>query len=211
MSDFKMGWDKLRKFLSAPHAWTGTQTFTTLKADHIQENTGSHGVVVDNNLNVGSTTAGKNETIYATHTPIFTFDEANINEDDATWTMTGTGPLVHVTGNTTTVTLTTTEAIVAGTTYKVTMAGTGGGATATYSLGGVSGTTIAASGTIAISDYITAANTSALQISPSNTCTVSITSITIKKLPDATGDLTVEGNLNAKSPIFANHIYIRCQ
>lgn len=27
MSDFKMGWDKLRKFLSTPHSWTGTQTF----------------------------------------------------------------------------------------------------------------------------------------------------------------------------------------
>jgi hypothetical protein len=177
---------------------------TTLKADHIQENTGSHGVVIDNNVEVGSAAAGKNETIYATRTPIFTFDEANINEDDATWTMTGTGPLVHVTGNATTVTLTTTEAIEVGRTYKVTIAGTGGGATASYSLGGVSGTTIAASGTIAISDYITAANTGALIITPSSTCTVSITSIAIEKLPDATGDLTVEGNLNVKSPATFN-------
>jgi hypothetical protein len=143
--------------------------------------------------NVGSTTAGKNLTVNATGTSIFTFDEANINEDDVTWTMTGSGALVHITGNTTAVTLTTTEAIVANTTYKVTITGTGGGATASYTLGGVSGASIAASGAIAIADYITANTTGALVITPSSTCTVSITNITIEKLPNATGDITSYG------------------
>lgn len=38
MADFKMGWDKLRKFLSAPHLWTGKQTFSDI------EIVGSYGV-----------------------------------------------------------------------------------------------------------------------------------------------------------------------
>jgi len=143
-----------------------------------------------------------NVAIDATYTSIHTFHEDNWNEDDATWTMVTTGPLGHVTGNTTTVTATNTEAIVAGVTYKVTITGTGGGATATYTLGGITGTTIAASGAIAITDYITASTTASMIITPSNTCTVSITSITIEKLTDATGDLTVDGNLIVRSPVY---------
>lgn len=154
-------------------------------------------------VSVGSNTAGKNFTTKATLTSIHTFDEANWNEDDATWTMTGTGPLVHVTGNTTTVTATNTEAIVANTTYKVTITGTGGGGTATYTLGGVTGTTIAASGAIAITDWITASTTASLIITPASACTVSITSITIEKATDATGDVTVEGDLFIGSRIKA--------
>ena len=137
----------------------------------------------------------------ATKTSIFTHTAANYNEDGATWTITGTGPLVHVTGNTTTLTLTTTEAIVAGTTYKVTVTGTGGGATATYTLGGVQGTTIAASGAIAIEDYLIAATTASLIITPATGCTVSITSITVEKLTDATGDATIASDLYVTSQI----------
>jgi hypothetical protein len=165
----------------------GAGTFTTL--------------TTTGDTNIGSTTAGKNLTVNATRTSIFTFDEANVNEDDATWTMTGTGPLVHVTGNTTALTATTTEAIVAGTTYRVTITGTGGTATASYTLGGVYGTSLADSGAIAIEDFITASTTGALIITPSNTCTVSITSITVEKLTDATGDLTVDGNIVARSQV----------
>ncbi len=132
---------------------------------------------------------------------IHTFTDANWNDDDVTWTMTGTGPLVHVTGNTTSVTATTSEAIVAGTTYKVTITGTGGGDTASYTLGAVAGTMIAASGTIAITDWITASTSGALIITPASTCTVSISSVTVQKLEAATGDLTVDGNLTVHSPV----------
>ena len=187
----KFGWDKLKRFTASPGAIGSTTpaagTFTTLQT------TG--------NETVGLTTAGANLTVNATRTSIFTHDAANYNEDGATWTITDAGPLVHVTGNTTAVTGTGTEAIVAGTTYRVTITGTGGGATASYTLGGVTGTTIAASGAIAIEDFITASTTGALIITPSNTCTVSITSITIKKLTDATGDLTVDGDLRVRSQI----------
>lgn len=141
-----------------------------------------------------------NMAIPAADTDIHVFTDASWDDDDLTWTMTGTGPLVHVTGNTTAVTATNTEAIVAGTTYKVTITGTGGTATATYTLGGVTGTTIAASGAIAITDYITASTTASMIITPANTCTVSISAITIEKLTNATGDLTVDGNLTIRSP-----------
>ena len=148
-----------------------------------------------------------NTTISADLTSIHTFTSANWNEDGATWTMAASGPLVHVTGNTTAVTATLTEAVVAGTTYKVTITGTGGGGTATYTFGGVTGTTIAASGAIAITDYITASTTGVMIITPASACTVSITSITVEKLTDATGDLTVDGNLTVRSPAtFRSHI-----
>lgn len=152
-------------------------------------------------LEVGSATTGGNVAINATLTSIFTHDAANYNEDGATWTITGTGPLVHVAGNTTTLTATPSSAIVVGTTYKVTITGTGGGGTAPYTLGGVSGSSIAASGAIAIEDYITAGTTANLIITPASACTVSITSITIKALTNATGDLTVDGNIIARSQI----------
>lgn len=160
-------------------------------------------VKIPNSVEIGSTTAGKNLTVYATRTSIHTFDAANWNEDGATWTMTGTGPLVHVNGNTTTVTATNTEAIVAGTTYRVTITGTGGGGTATYTLGGVYGTTIASSGAIAIEDFITASTTASMIITPASASTISITSITIEKLTDNTGDVTVGGNLKVRSQILA--------
>jgi hypothetical protein len=151
-------------------------------------------------VGIGSTSAGKNLTVNATlGSELLTWNESSFNEDDATWTMTGTGALVHVTGNTTTVTGT--VSITAGTTYAVTFAGTGGGGTATYTLGGVTGTTIAASGAIAFTDYITASTTGALIITPASACTVSITSISVKALTDATGDATVDGNLTVRSQI----------
>ena len=123
----------------------------------------------------------------------------------STWTMAASGPLVHVTGNTTTVTATLTEApiITTPTTYKITITGTQTtGGTAAYTFGGVSGTTIAATaGAFTNTDYITALNTTSLIITPASACVVSISAITIEKLTDATGDLTVEGKLIAHSSL----------
>jgi len=151
---------------------------------------------------VGTTAAGANQTINATLTTTLAHNATYFNATGA-WTMTTTGPLVHVTGNTTAVTGTPSPAIVAGTTYKVTIAGTGGTATATYTLGGVTGTTIPSAATpFTITDYITANTTGALIITPANTCTVSLTSVTVEALTDATGDLTVMGDLRVRSSIF---------
>ncbi len=163
----------------------------------------------DKKLYVGNGTAsvesvqGINMSLISLHT----FTDANWNDDDATWTMSGTGPLVHVTGNTTTVTATTSEAIAAGTTYKVTISGTGGGNTASYTLGGVAGTAIAASGTIAITDWITASTSGSLIITPTSTCTVSVTNVDIQKY----GTLTVSGlttdDLITKGPWVDPRVY----
>lgn len=152
-------------------------------------------------ISVGTTAAGRNLTVNATRTSIFTHDAANYLEDGATWTIAGTGPLAHVAGNTTALTAATTEAIVAGAAYRVTITGTGGGGVANYTLGGVSGTEIAASGAIAIEDYIVASTTGAFIITPASACTVSITSITIEKLTDTTGDITAHGNIISKRQI----------
>ncbi len=152
-----------------------------------------------------NSTFNGNKTIQATYSSIHTFTNANWDEDAATWTMAASGPLVHVAGNTTAVTATLTEAVDATTpaTYRIRIAGTGGGGTATYTFGGVTGTTIAASGAIAIEDYITAITTDVMVITPASACTVSITSITIEKLTATTGDLVVDGNLTVRSPLLA--------
>ena len=183
--------------LAAPGAIGGTTpaagTFTTL------DTTGD--------ANIGTTAAGKNLTVNATRgAELITWTDAGWNEDGSTWTFAG-GVLTHVTGNTTAVTATLTAAIEVGKTYEVTIVGTGGGATATYTLGSVTGTTIAASGAIAITDYITATTTGSLIITPANTNTVAITSISIKAFTDATGDLTVDGNIVARSPFLAGRGY----
>lgn len=136
-----------------------------------------------------------------TGTELVDFTPTGWNEDASTWTMGATGPLDHVTGNTTTVTATLGAAIVAGTTYKVVMAGTGGGDTATYTLGGVAGTTIAASGAIAFTDYITATTTGSLIITPTSTCTVSMTSISVR----ACTKIAMSGLTASPTTWMANH------
>jgi hypothetical protein len=155
---------------------------------------------ISHNLAIGSTTAGKNLTVNATlGAELITWTDAEWDEDGVTWTF-AAGVLTHVTGNATTVTAAGITCVV-GTTYKVTITGTGGGGTATYTLGGVTGTTIAASGAIAITDYITASTTASLIITPATACTVAITNISVKALTDATGDLTVDRNTTFNSPI----------
>jgi len=187
--------------LAAPGAIGETTPATSLKtmilyADHIAEVTGLHNIIFDNSVEIGSTIAGHNLTVNATlGTELVDFTPAGWNEDGVKWTMGATGPLAHTNSDTTAVTATLGAAIVAGTTYQVTIAGTGGGGTATYTLGGVTGTTIAASGSIAITDYITASTTGSFIITPTAACTVSITSISVKALMDRTGDVTVMGSL----------------
>ncbi len=90
--------------------------------------------------------------------------------------------------------------IVAGVTYKVgiTLSAWSVGS-ATYTLGGVSGQSLEAATTY--TDYITASTTGKLIITPTNTSRFTISVISIKALTDATGDLTVDGNLTIKSPI----------
>jgi len=182
---------------------SGTITGANITDTPISGSTGSFTTLsTTDNATIGSATAGKNLTVNATlGTELVDFTPAGWNEDASTWTMGATGPLVHVAGNTTAVTATLGAAIVAGTTYKVVIKGTGGGGTATYTLGGVTGTTIAASGAIEITDYITASTTGSLIITTASACTVSITSISVKALTDATGDVTIEGNLVVKSPV----------
>ncbi len=159
-------------------------------------------------ITIGNSTAGHNLAIYGTlGTELVTWSIAGWNEDGVTWTF-AAATLTHVTGNTTAVTATLTAGVTAGVTYKVVIVGTGGGATATYTLGGTTGSTIPASGAISITDYITANATlaagAAFVITPANTCTVAITSISIKALTNATGDLLTEGNLTVGSPATFN-------
>jgi len=153
-------------------------------------------------LNADSTTDLIKRNITAKATPgteLITWTDAGWNEDGATWTF-AASTLTHVTGNVTAVTGTVTGALAVGTTYRVIITGTGGTATATYTLGGCTGTTIAASGAIAIEDYLTATADSELVITPANTCTVALTLVSVKALTDATGDATIQGNLNVYSP-----------
>jgi hypothetical protein len=91
---------------------------------------------------------------------------------------------------------------VAGTTYEITI--TVGALTvasgATYTFGSTVGTRLNAAGTY--TDRITAITTTNLTITPAATATrFTIAAISVKALTDATGDLTVQGNLRAYSPI----------
>ena len=159
------------------------------------------GGTLTGDVTIGSTSAGKSTIINATRTPIHTFTSTNWNEDGATWTMAAAGPLVHITGNTTAVTATLTEAIVAGTKYRVSILGTGGGDSATYTLGGVTGSIIPATGAININDVIVASTNGSLIITPYNVCTASFTSIAVEKIISGTGDTTVYGHLNVANSI----------
>lgn len=131
-------------------------------------------------LNFSTLTSGSFEVVTLDR---LIWDASSWNPVTTTWTMVTTGPLVHITGNTIPVTATLTMATVIGTIYEVTITGTGGGDTATYTLGGQVGSTIPAGGAIAITDYLTAsAASSSLVITPTNTCTVSLTLVRVKAL-----------------------------
>lgn len=119
----------------------------------------------------------------------------------AGWDTSVAGTLNKNADGTTACSPTTPIVAVVGTTYKITI--TVGAVTvatsSTYSLGGTTGTSIAAATTY--TDYLTAATTATfiLTASPTNS-RFTVTAVSIKALTDATGDLTVEGNLIVRSP-----------
>jgi len=189
--------------MASPGAIGGTTpaagTFTTLNADHIGENTGSHGVVIDNNVDVGSTTAGKNVTINSSlPTEMAPALEA------ANWTATdgwsaGSGVLTKVAGTGTgTATPSGTFTVTAGRRYQVTIVCSAVSGTLTYTLGGVTGTTITAT---TITDNIIAATTDKIIFSGGAAVTTTITSISVKEATPSTGDLTVGGKTTFKNGI----------
>jgi len=158
-------------------------------------------------VDIGSTSAGKNLNVNATlGTEKITWTALGWDEGGVEWTVAGT-PIVitHATGNTTALTSTLASAIVAGVTYKIVITYTQVAGTCIYTLGGVTGSSIATSATsTSITDYITAATTGQMIITPLTTSNIVISSISIKALTDATGDLTVDGNLTVRSPVTFN-------
>ena len=98
-------------------------------------------------------------------------------------------------------------AIVVGVTYKVVITPNITVETFSYTLGGVLGSSIV--GASVIIDYITAITTGNLIITPTNLSRGTVT-VSWKALTNVTGDLTVEGNLNIRSPsTFDSQITLR--
>jgi hypothetical protein len=113
----------------------------------------------------------------------------------------GTGKAAKAADGTGTLTQAVAIAAVVGTTYKITyqvLDVTVDGVTLTY--GGVSDVTKLADGTYTF--YVTAITTGSLILTPSsNGSRFSIDNVSVKALTDATGDLTVDGNLEVRSPV----------
>lgn len=151
---------------------------------------------------IGTTAAGGNLVVNATlGTELITAPMVT-----GGWTMTDgwsiTAGTLSRAGGTTTGTATAvsgmTSAATAGVTYKVVIVCSAAANSPTYTLGGVTGTTITAA---TITNYITAATTAKIIFSGGSTATATITSVSVKALTDATGDVTVYGNLKVGSPI----------
>ncbi len=157
-------------------------------------------------LTIGLSTSGKNLSTVATlGTEKITWTATGWNEDAHEWTVAGTPVVItHVVGggdHTAALTSTLASAIVANTTYKVVITYTQSAGTCTYTLGSITGTTIATSATsTSITDYITAYDTAQMIITPAAASTIVISSISIKALTDATGDVVIDGNLTVRSP-----------
>ncbi|MBI2326209.1 site-specific integrase [Candidatus Collierbacteria bacterium] len=157
-----------------------------------------------NGLDIGSNTAGQNAKIYAT-----LGSELAPALTTGNWTL-GTGWQYLTVPNrldknadgTGTATPTAATNIVAGTTYMVVITVDSiSGSTATYTVGGAIGTALTAATTY--TDYITAATTGKLIITPVATgLRITISSISIKALTEATGDLAINGNLRTNSPVY---------
>ena len=168
---------------------------TNLGADHLTVTSDT----ILGTTNIGSTTAGKNLTVNATLE-----NEMSPALEAENWTATdgwsaGSGVLTKIAGTGTgTATPSGTFTVTAGTTYKVVMVVSAAANSPTYTLGGVTGTTLTAT---TITDYITAVTTGKIIFSGGASATCTITSLTVKALTDATGDLTVEGDLEVKSKI----------
>ncbi len=155
-------------------------------------------------LTLGSSTVGKNLNVTATlGTEKIIWAAAGWDEGGVEWTVAGT-PIVitHATGNTTALTSTLASAIVANTTYKVVITYTQVAGSCTYTLGGITGTSLNTTGAT-VTDYITAYSTGQMVITPLTTSNIVISSISIKALTDATGDVVIDGNLTVRSPFIS--------
>lgn len=180
---------------------------TPLYADTSHSTLGGNLSNVTQDINIGSITAGHNLNLYATQgaematSPMVTggwtlgYDAGvggwAINAGVLSKTAsTGTQAALAVSGMT---------APTVGVTYKVTIVYSAVGTLVSGTFGGSPLTNMVAAGTSV--DYVTAATTTKLTLSASAASTCTITSISIKPLTDATGDLTVSGNLTVGSPI----------
>jgi hypothetical protein len=67
----------------------------------------------------------------------------------------------------------------------------------------VQGTTITAT---TLTEYITAVSTAKIYFSGTAAVTATITSVSVQKLTDSTGDLTVDGNIRARSQFLASEV-----
>jgi hypothetical protein len=194
---------------SSSHGTKGLIKFGALATSYYDEANDQWvlGAPIMSDLAIGSNVAGHNLSLYATlGTEKITWTDAGWDENAHMWTVAGTPVVItHVadTGHTTALTSTLASSIVAGTTYKVVITYIQVAGTCTYSLGGVTGYPLGTSATpVTITDYLTATSTVQMIITPTATSNIVISSISVKALTDASGDLTVEGNLTAYSPVY---------
>jgi hypothetical protein len=161
---------------------------------------GASGEIVANSETIGSTTAGGNLTANATLETTIAPTMASANWTGTNGWSSNETQLIKVT-NAAIGTIQpsgTTGTPTANVTYKVVITASATSGAITYTYGGVAGTTITAT---TITDYITAATTGKLIISGAISSTATITAISIQKLTDATGDVSIAGNLKVGSPI----------
>jgi hypothetical protein len=185
-----------------------TANITTLTA----ASSNTTGVMAANVLNVsGATTigteaAGANVTVNATLGS--ELSPALTGATGVNWTFAGTytTPLnntIEKAGAGTDTITPVTQSITAGTTYKVVItfsAFTAG--SASYTLGGVTGSALSAATTY--TDYITASTTGKLIITPVDAARFVVSAVSVKALTDATGDITAMGDIKATSQFIAH-------
>jgi len=151
---------------------------------------------------IGSATAGKNLTTYATlgneMAPALETANWTLGYDTGGWT--ATGGVMTKTASTGTLTSTPsgTFTVTAGRRYQVTIVCSAVSGALTYTLGGVMGSTITAT---TITDNIIASTTGKIIFSGASTVTATITSVSVKEATTATGDLTAGGSITAKNQI----------
>lgn len=153
-------------------------------------------------LELGTTTTGQSEIINAglgsEQAPALTSGNWTVGTG---WESPIVGPgLIKNADGTGTQTPSAATTIVSGTTYKVviTVSSLSVGS-ATYTVGGTTGTTLNAVGTF--TDYIPAQSTGKLIINPTNTSRFTISAISIIPLTAGTGDISVFGKSHLYSPV----------
>jgi sugar lactone lactonase YvrE len=188
----------------APTIKKATKTFVASKfaSSGVGDFKADGSVPMTGNLTVGSETAGKN--ILATATLGAELAPALTGATTENWTFASppyatplAGTIVKDTDGVTTITPTAATNIVTGTTYKVVIVVDEVTAASgfSYTLGGVSGTSITAAGTY--TEYIKAGSTGKLIITPVTTTTRwRISSISIKEITAGTGDMTALGDMH---------------